>query len=218
MFDLEVLNETLERDGVLIKENLLPKASFNQYRKLVNQSWREGTNWSTKIKIDNQNGILPRQPDSKISFITENVRQRKSDDEFQYLYHAMHQSKDSNNLVLTIVQEVRDAWHTELSHIAPSATKTSFSLTCFTPGCFLDPHNDHSQGENPFAVTLLLYFGSDDQGEGGGLVFNYRGTKRVIEARSNVGVLFVPSPETEHWVDLMPENAHPRLALSGWLL
>ena len=42
--------------------------------------------------------------------------------------------------------------------------------------------------------------------------------KRVIQARSNVGVLNMPSPETEHWVESIPMHADVRIALSDWLL
>ena len=42
--------------------------------------------------------------------------------------------------------------------------------------------------------------------------------KPVIQARSNVGVLNMPSPETEHWVESIPMHADVRIALSDWLL
>lgn len=215
---LDGLNETLARDGVLVRENLLPDALFNTHRARVVESWRNGTAWETRIKIDDENRILPRQPNSAMPGIAEQIRQRRSDSTFQYLYHSMHESKDTDGIVMPIVEDVRRAWRMELAQIAPAAETTSFALTSFNPGCFLDPHNDHSDSEKPFAVTLLLYFGSQDMEDSGGLVFNYRGKKRVIQARANVGVLFVPSPETEHWVEPIPMQAGARLALSGWLL
>jgi hypothetical protein len=218
MQGLDVLNETLERDGVLVRENLLPDALFHMHRARVVESWRNGTDWETRIKVGNDNRILPRQPDSAMPGIAEQVRKRRSDSTFQYLYHSKHQSKDSEGVVLPIVRDVRQSWRAELARIAPAAEMNSFALTSFNPGCFLDPHNDHSDSDNPFAVTLLLYFGSQDVEDSGGLVFNYRGTKRLIQANANVGVLFVPSPETEHWVDPIPMHASARLALSGWLL
>lgn len=218
MHVLDEVSETLERDGVLIRENLLPQALFEMHRARVVESWRNGGDWETRIKVGDDNRILPRQPDGAMPGIAEQVRQRRSDGGFQYLYHSMHQSKDSQGVVLPIVEDVRQAWRAELARIAPAAEMTSFALTSFNPGCFLDAHNDHSESDKPFAVTLLLYFGSQDVEDSGGLVFNYRGTKQVIQARANVGVLFVPSPETEHWLDPIPTGAGARLALSGWLL
>ncbi|MEL6242985.1 MAG: 2OG-Fe(II) oxygenase [Pseudomonadota bacterium] len=215
---LDGLNETLARDGVIVRENLLPDTWFDMHRARVIESWHNGTAWETRIKVGDDNRILPRQPESAMPGIAEQVRQSKSDNAFQYLYHSMHESKDTHGIVLPIVEDVRQAWRTELARIAPSANMTSFSLTSFNTGCFLDPHNDHSGNEKPFAVTLLLYFGSQDVEDSGGLVFNYRGRKRVIPAKANVGVLFVPSPETEHWVEPIPMQAGARLALSGWLL
>ena len=215
---LEDVSETLERDGVLVRENLLPPALFEMHRARVRSSWHSGADWETRIKVGADNRILPRQPDNAMEGIAEQVRQRRSDGGFQYLYHSMHQSKDSQGIVLPIVEDVRQAWRAELAQVAPTAEMTSFALTSFTPGCFQDAHNAHSESDTPFAVTLLLYFGAQDVEDSGGLVFNYRGTKRVIQALANVGVLFVPSPETEHWVDPMPSGADARLALSGWLL
>ena len=50
------------------------------------------------------------------------------------------------------------------------------------------------------------------------LCWIYRDKKRVIQARANVGVLNMPSPETEHWMESVPMQADVRIALSGWLL
>ena len=50
------------------------------------------------------------------------------------------------------------------------------------------------------------------------LVFNYREKKSVIQAKANINVLVVPSPETEHWVEPVPMQAGAHLALSSWLL
>lgn len=109
------------------------------------------------------------------------------------------------------VEDVLQAWGAELTRIALAAEATSFNT-----GCFLDLRNDHSDRGTRFVVKLLLYSCSQDVEDTSGLISNYRGTKRMIQAKANVKVLFVPSPETEYWVESIPMHAH--LAPSGWLL
>ena len=117
------------------------------------------------------------------------------------------------SIIRNILADVRKAWLDIIETIAPNALETNFPLTSFTPHCFLDPHNDLGNGSNAYCVTLLLYLGSEFA-DTGGLVFNYNGQKKTIKPYQNRSILFVLMPETEHWIERVPEDVSPRLALS----
>ena len=209
--------EALEQCGFLVRDKLLPQLVFERHKQAVLQSWNSGNGWATRIKAGPEAKIFSRQDQSALEQIEPLVRAHAKNGEFQYLYHSMHEGRDEVGVIHSIFADVRAAWSDVIDLVAPDATKTNLSLTSFTPGCFLDAHNDHGDGSSKYRVTLLLYFGSESA-EAGGLVFNYRGKKDVIAPLQNRSVLFVPTSETEHWIERVPNDSAPRLALSGWLL
>lgn len=212
--------DQLERDGFLVRDNLLHDNVIQHHKSTVQYSWDVGDGWMTRVKAGDTAKVFARQDQKKLTQIKKLVRNGTSYQGFQYLYHSLHQKSDTTGFIAPILHDVKTAWGDIIAAVAPDTQSTNFSLTAFTPGCFLDAHNDYRDGSNAYRVTLLLYFGgqTDTSQSGGGLVFDYRGKQQTIEPRYNRSILFVPTPETNHWIAALPERSSPRLALSGWLL
>lgn len=206
----------LKEKGVLVRDDLLPSETFDIHRSAVQNSWSSGTGWNTRIKAGSEAKTFPRQSQDAVDKLRELVRGHE-DKTFQYLYHSMHEENDTRSAIKPILHDVRRAWADVIDQIAPKTRATNFSLSSFTPGCFLDEHTDHTDNENPYLVTILLYFGGAAEGQGG-LIFDFDGHRQTISPNANRSILFVPTPETAHWIETVPNGAAPRLALSGWLL
>lgn len=209
--------EALEQYGFLMRDELLATDVFERHKEAALRSWESGSGWATRIKAGSEAMVLARQDQSALEQIEPLIRAHSEDGEFQYLYHSMHEDQDDAGIIPPILADVRAAWSDVISLVAPDAVDTNLSLTSFTPGCFLDAHNDLGDGSNKYLATLLLYFGSGNA-EAGGLVFDFRGSRDLIVPVQNRSVLFVPTSDTEHWIERIPGGAKPRLALSGWLL
>lgn len=215
------LLETLRRDGLLVRDKLLPQAVFDGYARRVRSSWKSREGWVTRVKGPGEAKALPIQPSDKVREIGVllDAYSSSNPESFSYLYHSLHESNDNACLIKDIAQDTIAAWQDFITHLIVFPYQTNFSLTAYTPHCRLTSHTDYSTDTDPYRLTLLLYFG----GEGDDIVplyFNFAGHQHRVTPQRNRSVLFVPTPETEHWIEPVPHSSTQsvRLAFSGWLI
>ncbi|MDC9597093.1 2OG-Fe(II) oxygenase [Xenorhabdus anantnagensis] len=218
------MKDTLENAGFIYRDNFLPNDVFQNLNQEVIKSWHKGTGWRTRVKGTTEAKVLPLQSLANVqkirSLLNKQMESRYSG--FSYLYHSLHQDNDEVGLVSQIRTEVIKGWSAEIRALIGHWDQTNFSLTAYTPFCFLDMHTDYVPDAARYKLTLLLYFGGEGMfPEQADLVFDYRGQKTAIPAIPNRSVLFVPSPETNHGIpsgSVDPSIHFCRLAFSGWLL
>lgn len=209
-------------DELLVRDNLLPMPLFAEFDGQVRRSWQTQQGWMTRLKGLGKARALPVQSLDQTKEIATllDIYSGYATSEFSYLYHSMHEMHDESGLIQAIGREVIAAWEDRIPRLLARPYETNFSLTAYTPYCRLTPHTDYTAEARPYRLTLLLYFGGDGDNEQAPLHFNYGGRHRIIEARRNRSVLFVPSATTEHWINpIAQRDPEPlRLAFSGWLL
>ncbi|RCW23341.1 hypothetical protein DFR48_107213 [Ciceribacter lividus] len=215
---------SLDTSGFVSRDDFLPDDTFRALNELVLQSWNGGNGWRTRVKGPGGARVLPLQPPSRIakirSLLDEHANSASS--EFSYLYHSLHEENDESGLIGKITAAVIEGWNPLINDLIGEWSHTNFSLTAYTPSCFLDSHTDHDPGVSRYQITLLLYFGdAGKETQQAGLVFDYLGKRSIIPASPNRAVMFVPSPETNHGIPRADETVasdYARLAFSGWLI
>lgn len=213
--------EILRRDGLLVRDDLLANTIFSDYARRARNSWQSQEGWMTRVKGPGVEQTFPLLPKEKVQEIGSflDACSMSNPDEFCYLYHSLNKSNENKGLIEEITRDVIKAWQDCLSNLIAFPYKTNFSLTAYTPHCRLTSHTDYSSVGEPYRLTLLLYFGGEADGVEP-LYFKFNEHQQRIMPRRNRSVLFVPTLETEHWIQPVPESPTQsvRLAFSGWLM
>ena len=218
--------QTMKNDGYIVIDNFLPEYEFHKLNEKVKISWKKKESWHTRVKPKGKFRLLPYQKSEKTLSIRKELDKIRFScaDSFTYLYHALHESNDKNGLIKkiknTIISKLMEQ---PIREIADASSDSSFFLTAFTSGYYLDFHTDCPSEDVPYALTKLLYFGSCSSSiNDAGLIFRYHNRVSVIDCNPNRCVVFIPNKETLHGVAMDKcisiDEDNPRLAFSGWLL
>ncbi|MEG1312704.1 MAG: 2OG-Fe(II) oxygenase [Bacilli bacterium] len=212
-----------QRDGFLVKDATIPQSLFADFDRQVNNSWQSGKNWITRIKGIGEAKSFPLQSGDKVKQIGALLDDYSKYDPkgFYYLFHSLQEEDDSSFLIKKIKAEMLAAWEDYILRLVSTPYTTHFSLTSYTSFCRLSPHTDYSTKNNPYRLALLLYFGNSQEDiSTAPLYFSFREKKHCIEPQKNRSVLFIPTPETLHWIEQVPNDGtlSARLAFSGWLI
>jgi hypothetical protein len=219
------LSDILKDEGCIVIDNFLPESEFQKLNAKVQHSWTTKDSWYTRVKARGKFKLIPYQKGNKVFAIRKELDKVRSryPDSFTYLYHALHESNDQHGLVDNIKKTIINNFASQpLNDIAHISTDSSFSLTAFTSGCYLDFHTDCPSENVPYLLTVILYFGLGRPNKESGLTFRYRNKESTIDCTPNRCVIFIPTDETIHGVAvnkyLHLKDDIPRLAFSGWLL
>ncbi len=212
-----MIKSNLQSKGFMVKDNLLDSCLYEDYKEKIFRSWSEGINWITKVRALNSASDLTLNKSISLNEVRDLIRKHnKGPDDFQYLYHSLHESRDLSGVIKCLWNDTMKAWGKDIVDLIPTNYSTNFSLTASNKGCFFDRHTDSGGDSSSYKLTMLLYFGDGDSEAG--LNFDYLGAISHIRPIDNRSIIFQPSNETVHWVDEITSSVTPRFALSGWFL
>lgn len=223
IIDNKRFQEKIANSGFVIFDDFFPNNDFERLNEMVVDEWQNNLSWHTRVKNIESTLTLPRLSRKKTLLLRKVMdRQRKlNTKKFTYLYHSLFKDDDKSSTVTDIENTLFKYYSSLLQQSVKESHDSCFSLTCFTPECYLDMHTDCSNKKSPYKLAIIIYFGDRNGEHGRDLTFNYHGLTSNIEPIPNRCVMFYPTEETNHAilpVESDDETVSNRFAFSGWLL